>query len=53
MSNNLLRNVDEYFPKLNKLIEKGKTDEAKTVIADDPQPALLQKKTDANLKNNA
>ncbi|MEO8174280.1 MAG: hypothetical protein ABI581_14395 [Sediminibacterium sp.] len=34
MSDSLLRNVDDYFPKLAKLIEKGKTDELKPVIAD-------------------
>jgi hypothetical protein len=44
MSNNLLRNVDDYFPKLNKLIEKGKTDEAKTVMADDPATGTVTEK---------
>jgi hypothetical protein len=44
MSNNLLRNVDEYFPKLNKLVEKGKTDEAKSVIADNAATGTVTEK---------
>jgi hypothetical protein len=32
---NTTRNVDQYFPKLNKMIEKGKSDEPFNIIADD------------------
>lgn len=44
MSNNRLRNVDQYFPRLDKLIEKGKTDETKTVIADNAETGSVVEK---------
>lgn len=44
MSNNRLRNVDQYFPRLDKLIEKGKTEEAKTVVADNAETGTIVEK---------
>lgn len=44
MSNKLLRNVDAYFPRLAKLVEKGKTEETKTVVADDPATGTIVEK---------
>jgi len=35
ISTNTTRNVDQYFPKLNKMIEKGKSEEPFNIIADD------------------
>ncbi|MES2371684.1 MAG: hypothetical protein V4557_03830 [Bacteroidota bacterium] len=44
MSNSLYRNVDDYFPKLSKLIEKGETSEKIVFFADQVSSATVTEK---------
>ncbi|MDB5209198.1 MAG: hypothetical protein JWQ30_25, partial [Sediminibacterium sp.] len=44
MSNSLYRNVDDYFPKLSKLIEKGETSEKTVFFADQISSATVTEK---------